>query len=41
MKKVPAVAKQKARIDTCGGTWTQFDVFTPFRNKRFVVDEMT
>ena len=41
MKKVPAEAKHQARIDTCGGTWTQFDVFTLFRNKRFVLDEMT
>ena len=26
MKKVPAEAKHQARIDTFGGTWTQFDV---------------
>ena len=26
MKKVPAEAKHQARIDTSGGTWTQFDV---------------
>ena len=41
MKKVPAEAKHQARIDTFGGTWTQFDVFTLFRKKRFVLEKMT